>query len=175
MTVLPPDDDRPEPPEPGGHPIPWPPNDRRQTESHRRLRACGESPAVHFLDACRLMEEGEFLATTHLVAYSLRDLEGGIRGVLYSMLDDEQRERVAAAGDAKHQAQIEEMCTLLGFGADDEVRAGWWSFAGSPRSVVARLASNVGVNYLTMSFSYFFAFVMLALAAPVVFGRVRLQ
>jgi hypothetical protein len=22
------------------------------------------------------------------------------------------------------------MCTLLGFDADDEIRAGWWSFAG---------------------------------------------
>jgi hypothetical protein len=105
--------------------------DRLQAETYRRLRLFGEAPAAHFLDACRLMgSEADFLATTHLVAHSLRELDGGIRGVLASMLSDAQFASIRAAGDLKHKEQIEQVCTVLGLGVDDEIRELWWAYAG---------------------------------------------
>ena len=128
MTVLPSDDERPEPPEPSGMAARWSPIDPRQRETHRRLRLFGEAPAGHFLDACELMDRNTMRATTHLVAHSLRELDGGIRAVLASALDQEARERVASAS-LTHKAEIEEISTLL-FGTDaEELAREWWSYA----------------------------------------------
>lgn len=107
----------------------WRATDRRQIETHRRLRLFGDAPAAHFHDACRMMAGIDLEATTHLVAHSLRECEGAIRGVMFSMLGDEQRAAVDGAGDMKHREQTEQMCTLLGFDVDDEIRAQWWAWA----------------------------------------------
>lgn len=67
-------------------------------------------------------------ATTHLVGHSLRECDGAIRAVMSSMLTEEQRAAVDGAGDLKHKEQIEQICTLLGFAPEDEVRAEWWAW-----------------------------------------------
>ena len=107
----------------------WRLTDPRQRETHRRVRLFGDAPAAHYHDACRMMAGTDLQATTHLVAHSLRECDGAIRGVMFLMLDHEQRAAVAGAGDMKHREQIEQICTLLSFSDDDEVRGEWWSWA----------------------------------------------
>jgi len=80
----------------------------------------GEAPAAHFSDACQMVAERNLQGTTHLVGVSLRELEGGVRGVLASMLSAEQQEAIAAEEGMSHNEQIGHMCDLLGFGAEDE-------------------------------------------------------
>jgi hypothetical protein len=108
---------------------PWRPADRRQLRVLRWLRMFGEAPAAHFSDACQMVAERNLQGTTHLVGVSLRELEGGVRGVLASMLSAEQQEAIAAEEGMSHNEQIRHMCDLLGFGAEDEIRADWWTFA----------------------------------------------
>lgn len=76
-----------------------------------------------------MMDRAELITTTHLVAHSLRECEGAVRGVMSAMLNEEQRAAVEGAGGMKHRAQVEQMCTLLGFDPDDEIRAQWWEWA----------------------------------------------
>jgi hypothetical protein len=106
----------------------WFPTDPRQRVTYRRLRLFGEAPAAHFRDACRMMSGLGLEATTHLVGHSLRECDGAIRGVMSSMLSEEQRAAVDSAGRFKHKEQIEQICTLLGFTSEDEIRAEWWAF-----------------------------------------------
>jgi hypothetical protein len=106
----------------------WRPTDRRQIETYRLLRLFGDAPAAHFHDACRMMAGIDLQATTHLVAHSLRECEAAVRGVLFSMLGAEPRAAVDSAR-MKHHEQIEQICTLLGFDDDDQIRGHWWGWA----------------------------------------------
>jgi len=74
-----------------------------------------------------MFNDGDLMARTHLVAHALRELDSGLRSVLISMLDAEQRNSLS--GPKAHKAQVEAACTLLGFREDDEIRTQWWAYA----------------------------------------------
>lgn len=113
----------------GDSPRPWRMTDRRQISIHRGLRLFGDAPADHFHDACRMTDERNLRGTTHLVGVSLRELEGGVRSVLVSMLHPDLQAAIAAEDGMSHRTQIGHMCDVLGFAADDAVRDDWWTFA----------------------------------------------
>ncbi|GLI02929.1 hypothetical protein Pa4123_82070 [Phytohabitans aurantiacus] len=113
--------------------------DRRQAEIRRLLALMGGSVAALYEDACRLLMTEPPLATaSHVVGHLAREIESGLRDLLEAMVPADRMAALEALPRKPDQRRpswkkvVDEICTALGFTAEDEVRDLWKSVLWAP-------------------------------------------
>jgi hypothetical protein len=111
--------------------------DSRQIRIHERLaRLVGAGPSTFFYDACRLIEQiPPYVATTHLVAHMVREIESALRDVLEPVSGWSQRPKnnLKSRGQSPkegHKEEVRFILAALGLGANDPVAKKWLELSG---------------------------------------------
>lgn len=108
--------------------------DPRQRRIHERLLIVGPGPAAFFRDACRLMTaDPSFESTTHLVSHSLREIESGLRDVLESFHQRQERtgKKPSKNEEDRHTQEIRAVLAALEIPETDAIARTWLDLAGT--------------------------------------------
>lgn len=97
------------------------PEGPRRRALHAGLQRIGRTPADLWHDACLLLGDGRFAATTHLVGHALREIDG----TLLALLDPGEPQGDGVAANGKSQ-KIDRIVAMLGL--DPAVRELWRGF-----------------------------------------------